>query len=164
MSFYDLEPKDFKGGEFPFSKLKGKVVLIVNSASKCKLATQFKELEELKKKYPDKDFQILAFPCNQFGLREPRSAVEIITFCSANYGVTFPVLHKIKVNGDKADPVYKFLKTQKPGLLGMTRVTWNFEKFLIDQNGEVVGRYSSWTKPAKLGPKIDQLLAEQGTV
>ncbi|KAM9904929.1 hypothetical protein OXX79_002460 [Metschnikowia pulcherrima] len=158
MSFYELKPKDAKGNEYPFADLKGKVVVIVNVASKCGFTPQYKELEELNKKYADKDVQILGFPCNQFGKQEPGSADEIASFCSLNYGVTFPVLGKVEVNGDNADPVYKFLKSQKSGLMGLNRVKWNFEKFLIDKNGKVVERYSSLTKPLTLSAKIDELL------
>ncbi|KAK6458303.1 thioredoxin-like protein [Scheffersomyces xylosifermentans] len=157
-TFYDLSPKDAKGNDYPFVELKGKVVLIVNVASKCGFTPQYKELEELNKKYADKDVQILGFPCNQFGGQEPGSAEEIASFCSLNYGVTFPVLGKIDVNGDKADPVYKFLKEQKAGVLGLTRIKWNFEKFLIDKKGNVVERFSSLTKPSSIAPKIDELL------
>lgn len=156
-SFYDLAPLDAKDQPYPFDQLKGKVVLIVNVASKCGFTPQYKELEELNKKYGD-NVQILGFPCNQFGWQEPGNSDEIATFCLANYGVSFPVLKKIDVNGAKADPVYKFLKSQKSGLLGLTRVKWNFEKFLIDKEGKVVERYSSVTKPASLAGTIDGLL------
>ncbi|GEQ67650.1 hypothetical protein JCM33374_g1315 [Metschnikowia sp. JCM 33374] len=158
MSFYELKPKDAKGKEFSFADLKGKVVLIVNVASKCGFTPQYKELEELNKKYAEKDVQIIGFPCNQFGSQEPGSSDEIASFCSLNYGVTFPVLGKVEVNGDNADPVYKFLKSQKSGLLGLNRIKWNFEKFLINKKGEVVERYSSLTKPSTLASKIDELL------
>lgn len=156
--FYELAPKDSKGETYSFEQLKGKVVVIVNVASKCGFTPQYKELEELNKKYADKDVQILGFPCNQFGLQEPGSAEEIALFCSLNYRVTFPVLAKVEVNGDNADPVYKYLKSQKSGLMGLSRVKWNFEKFLIDKNGKVVERYSSLTKPMSLAAKIDELL------
>lgn len=156
--FYELAPKDSKGNEYPFKQLEGKVVVIVNVASKCGFTPQYKELEELNKKYEGKPVQILGFPCNQFGGQEPGSSEEIQNFCQLNYGVSFPVLAKIDVNGDNADPVYKYLKSQKSGLLGMNRIKWNFEKFLIDKNGKVVERYSSLTKPLSLSDKIDQLL------
>lgn len=158
VSFYELSPSDAKGQPFPFEQLKGKVVLIVNVASKCGFTPQYKELEELNQKYKDQDVQIIGFPCNQFGHQEPGNAEEIASFCSLNYGVTFPVLNKIDVNGDKADPVYVFLKSQKSGLLGLNRIKWNFEKFLIDKNGNVVERFSSLTKPKSLESKIDELL------
>lgn len=158
MSFYELTPTDAKGQPFPFAELKGKVVLIVNVASKCGFTPQYKELEELNKKYADKGLQIVGFPCNQFGHQEPGNSEEIASFCSLNYGVSFPVLKKVDVNGDNADPVYKFLKEQKSGLLGLTRIKWNFEKFLINKKGEVVERYSSLTKPQSLEAKIEELL------
>lgn len=157
-SFYDLSPKDAKNNEYSFKQLEGKVVLIVNVASKCGFTPQYKELEELKKKYESKNVQILGFPCDQFGGQEPGSAEEIESFCKLNYGVSFPVLAKINVNGDNADPVYKFLKSQKSGLLGLNRIKWNFEKFLIDKNGNVVERFSSLTKPLSIADKIEKLL------
>lgn len=158
MSFYELTPTDAKNQPFPFAELKGKVVLIVNVASKCGFTPQYKELEELNKKYSDKGLQIVGFPCNQFGHQEPGNSEEIASFCSLNYGVSFPVLKKIDVNGDNADPVYKYLKDQKSGLLGLNRIKWNFEKFLINKKGEVVERYSSLTKPQSLEAKIEELL------
>lgn len=158
MSFYELTPKDAKNEPFPFSELKGKVVLIVNVASKCGFTPQYKSLEELNKKYADKGLQIIGFPCNQFGHQEPGNADEISSFCLLNYGVTFPVLLKIDVNGDNTDPVYKFLKELKSGLLGLNRIKWNFEKFLVDKKGNVVERYSSFTKPQSLESKIEELL------
>lgn len=158
MSFYDLTPSDAKGQPFPFKQLEGKVVLIVNVASKCGFTPQYKELEELNKKYADKGLQIVGFPCNQFGHQEPGTSDEIASFCSLNYGVTFPVLKKVDVNGDHTDPVYKYLKQHKSGLLGLTRIKWNFEKFLIDQKGNIVERYSSLTKPQSLDSTIEGLL------
>lgn len=157
-TFYELAPKDSKGTEYPFKQLEGKVVLIVNVASKCGFTPQYKELEELNKKYEGKNVQILGFPCNQFGGQEPGSSEDIQNFCLLNYGVSFPVLGKIEVNGDNTDPVYKFLKSQKSGLLGLNRIKWNFEKFLIDSHGNVVERYSSLTKPLSISDKIDHLL------
>ncbi|KAK6895354.1 Glutathione peroxidase-like peroxiredoxin HYR1 [Candida tropicalis] len=156
--FYKLSPKDSKGEPYPFEQLKGKVVLIVNVASKCGFTPQYKGLEELNQKYKDQDVQILGFPCNQFKHQEPGTNDEIVSFCSLNYGVTFPVLDKINVNGDDADPVYKYLKSQKSGFLGMKRIKWNFEKFLIDKDGKVVARFSSLTKPESITQKIDELL------
>lgn len=157
-SFYDLKPLNKKGEEFPFADLKGKVVLIINTASKCGFTPQYKELEELHKKYADKGLVVLGFPCNQFAGQEPGNDEEIASFCQLNYGVSFQILKKIDVNGDNTDPVYKFLKSQKSGLLGLNRIKWNFEKFLIDKNGKVVERYSSLTKPKSLEPKIEELL------
>ncbi|ANB13431.1 glutathione peroxidase GPX2 [Sugiyamaella lignohabitans] len=161
-SFYDLKPADKSGESFDFSTLKGKVVLIVNVASKCGFTPQYKGLEELNKKYGDKGLAILGFPCNQFGHQEPGTQEEISSFCQLNYGVTFPVLKKIDVNGDNADPVYKFLKDQKAGLLGFRGIKWNFEKFLIDSDGKVVGRWASTTSPASLSSEIEKYLSKAG--
>lgn len=157
-TFYSLAPKDKTGQPYNFSQLEGKVVLIVNVASKCGFTPQYDGLEELYKKYKDQGLIILGFPCNQFGHQEPGTQNEIQEFCRLNYGVTFPIMSKIDVNGDKADPVYNYLKSQKSGLLGMNRIKWNFEKFLIDKNGNVVERFSSLTKPSSLDSKVAQLL------
>ncbi|KAL1979762.1 hypothetical protein VTN96DRAFT_5214 [Rasamsonia emersonii] len=156
-TFYDFEPLDKKGDPFPLSSLKGKVVLVVNTASKCGFTPQFKGLEQLYKsvnsKYPD-SFTVLGFPCNQFGNQDPGSNDEIQTFCQVNYGVTFPVLGKIDVNGSNAAPVFEWLKSEKPGIMGLKRIKWNFEKFLVDSNGKVVGRWGSITKPESLEDTI----------
>ncbi|KAI5956749.1 GPX2 [Candida jiufengensis] len=157
-AFYDLKPLDKKGEPFPFSELKGKVTVIFNTASRCGFTKSLKNFEALNKQFEGQPVQIIAFPCNQFGGQEPGSNEEIAEFCQLNYGVTFPVLGKVDVNGDKADPVFKYLKSQKSGLLGLTRIKWNFEKFLIDKNGNVVERYSSLTNPEDLAPKIEELL------
>ncbi|CAI4277121.1 AAC_HP2_G0004140.mRNA.1.CDS.1 [Saccharomyces cerevisiae] len=159
-SFYDLECKDKKGESFKFDQLKGKVVLIVNVASKCGFTPQYKELEELYKKYQDKGFVILGFPCNQFGKQEPGSDEQITELCQLNYGVTFPIMKKIDVNGSNADSVYNYLKSQKAGLLGFKGIKWNFEKFLVDSNGKVVQRFSSLTKPSSLDQEIQSLLSK----
>lgn len=156
--FYKLAPKDRKGEPFPFSQLEGKVVLIVNVASKCGFTPQYQELEQLYKKYEDQGLVVIGFPCNQFGRQEPGSDEEIGQFCQLNYGVTFPVLKKIDVNGSDADPVYEYLKSQKAGLLGFRGIKWNFEKFLVDKKGEVHERYSSLTKPSSLDATIAELL------
>lgn len=157
-AFYDLKPLDSKNQPFPFANLKGKVVLIVNVASKCGFTPQYEGLEQLYKQYKDKDLVIVGFPCNQFLGQEPGSSDEISQFCKVNYGVTFPVLKKIDVNGDNTDPVYTYLKAQKSGLLGLTRIKWNFEKFLIDRNGNVTSRYGSTTKPEDIKKDIEKLL------
>ncbi|RAL15337.1 glutathione peroxidase [Aspergillus homomorphus CBS 101889] len=158
-TFYDFEPVDKKGNPFPLTDLKGKVVLVVNTASKCGFTPQFKGLEtlyqDLKAQYPE-DFTILGFPCNQFGSQDPGSNDEIQSFCQLNYGVTFPVLGKLDVNGDKAHPVWTWMKQEQPGLLGMKRIKWNFEKFLISADGKVVGRWASLTKPESLKETIVQ--------
>ncbi|CAI4065024.1 hypothetical protein SKDZ_09G1990 [Saccharomyces kudriavzevii ZP591] len=158
--FYKLAPIDKKGQPFPFDQLKGKVVLIVNVASKCGFTPQYKELEALYKSYKDQGFTIIGFPCNQFGHQEPGSDEEIAQFCQLNYGVTFPIMKKTDVNGGNEDPVYKFLKSQKSGMLGLRGIKWNFEKFLIDKKGKVHERYSSLTKPSSLSETIEELLKE----
>ena len=161
MSFYKLAPLDAKNKPYEFSQLKGKVVLIVNVASKCGFTPQYRGLQELNKKYANKDFQILGFPCNQFLWQEPGNAEQIAKFCSLNYGVTFPVLKKIDVNGRKTDPVYKFLKSQKKSCCCIiSTIKWNFEKFLVDKNGRVRERYSSFSTPSCLTNDINKLLRE----
>ncbi|GES61949.1 glutathione peroxidase Hyr1 [Aspergillus terreus] len=156
-TFYDFEPVDKKGSPYPLNSLKGKVVLVVNTASKCGFTPQFKGLESLyqsiKQKHPD-DFTILGFPCNQFGSQDPGSNDQIQEFCQLNYGVTFPVLGKLDVNGENAAPVFTWLKESQPGLLGLKRVKWNFEKFLVSADGKVVGRWASTTKPESLEATI----------
>ncbi|KAL4926223.1 glutathione peroxidase [Aspergillus undulatus] len=156
-TFYDFEPVDKKSNPYPLTPLKGKVVLVVNTASKCGFTPQFKGLESLyqslKTKRPD-DFVILGFPCNQFGSQDPGSDDQIQEFCQVNYGVTFPVLGKTEVNGNNASPLWTWLKESQPGLLGLKRIKWNFEKFLISADGKVVGRWASTTKPEGLEDTI----------
>ncbi|KAF3069075.1 Glutathione peroxidase 2 [Daldinia childiae] len=156
-TFYDFKVKDKKGGELSLDSYKGKVVLIVNTASKCGFTPQYAGLEKLYKditaKHPD-DFTILGFPCNQFGGQEPGTDDDIQSFCQINYGVTFPILGKTDVNGDKAEPLFEWMKAEKPGLLGMKRVKWNFEKFLIGRDGKVKERWASTTKPESLESHI----------
>ncbi|KAG6068620.1 hypothetical protein E4U13_003788 [Claviceps humidiphila] len=156
-SFYDFKPLDKRGQEVSLADYKGKVVLIVNTASKCGFTPQFEGLETLyksiKETYPE-DFTVLGFPCNQFGGQEPGSSDEIQNFCQINYGVSFPIMQKIDVNGDKASPLYEWLKAEQPGLMGLKRVKWNFEKFLIGRDGTVKGRWASTTKPATLEKPI----------
>ncbi|OTA98623.1 hypothetical protein M426DRAFT_49456, partial [Hypoxylon sp. CI-4A] len=156
-SFFDFTVKDKKGAEKPLTDYKGKVVLVVNTASKCGFTPQYAGLEKLykdvKEKYPE-DFTILGFPCNQFGGQEPGTDDDIQSFCQVNYGVTFPILGKTDVNGDKAEPVFEWLKAEKPGLLGMKRVKWNFEKFLVGRDGKVRERWASTTKPETLEKTI----------
>ncbi|PHH83303.1 hypothetical protein CDD82_2273 [Ophiocordyceps australis] len=160
-SFYDFKPLNKSGQEVPLADYKGKVVLVVNTASKCGFTPQYEGLEKLyksiKEKHPD-DFAILGFPCNQFGSQEPGTDDEIQNFCQVNYGVTFPIMQKIDVNGDKASPLYEWLKEEKPGLMGLRRIKWNFEKFLVGRDGKVKGRWASTTKPDALEkPILDEL-------
>lgn len=146
-----------KGDPFPLSSLKGKVVLVVNTASKCGFTPQFEGLEKLyqdmKTRYPD-DFTLIGFPCNQFNNQDPGSNDEIQSFCQVNYGVTFPVLGKLDVNGNEAAPVFTWLKEQMPGVMGLKRVKWNFEKFLVSADGKVVSRWATFTKPEALEEPI----------
>ncbi|GIL90329.1 hypothetical protein Vretimale_18193 [Volvox reticuliferus] len=155
--FYSLSATTNKGEILDFSTLKGKVVLIVNVASQCGFTGQYAGLQTLYDRYKDRGFTILGFPCNQFGGQEPGSAEEIVTFCSRNYGVEFPIMAKVNVNGDDASSVYKYLKSQKKQLM-MEMIKWNFEKFLINRQGEVVARFSSMAAPASLESEIEKLL------
>lgn len=164
-SFYDFKPLDKKGQPYPLSTLKNKVVLIVNTASKCGFTPQFEALEKLHKKIRAEHgdgFVVLGFPCNQFMQQDPGDNDTIQSFCLSNYGVSFPVLGKTDVNGDRAEPVYEWMKAQAPGLLGFKRVKWNFEKFLVGKDGQVKGRWASTTKPESLeGPILEAL--KEGT-
>ena len=157
MEIYDFKVTNNKGEEISLSEFKGKVLLIVNTATGCGFTPQYKGLEELYKKYKDKGLEILDFPCNQFGHQAPGSDSEIDSFCTLNYDTTFPRFKKIDVNGDNASPLYKWLKKEKGGVFG-NAIKWNFTKFLVDRNGKVVGRYSPTTAPSKLEEKIKDLL------
>jgi glutathione peroxidase len=148
------------GAEMPLAQYTGKVLLIVNVASKCGFTKQYEGLQALHDKYREQDFEILAFPCNQFKGQEPGFDQEIQTFCRTVYGVRFPVFAKIEVNGDGAHPLYKYLKKAAPGLAGTENVKWNFTKFLVAQDGTVVRRFASATKPRDLVSHIDDQLAE----
>ncbi|CAG8527743.1 2576_t:CDS:2 [Ambispora gerdemannii] len=156
-SFYDLEALDKRQHVFKFSDLKGKVVLIVNTASKCGFTPQFAGLEKLYQKYKDNGLVILGFPSAQFN-QELDNQEAITEFCQINYGVTFPIMAKVEVNGNNASPVYNYLKSQKAGLMGLRRIKWNFEKFLVDRNGKVVQRYGSISKPEEIGKDIEPLI------
>lgn len=155
--FYDYKVKNISGEEVSMSDYKGKVVLIVNTASKCGFTKQYEGLEELYEKYKDQGFVILGFPCNQFGSQEPGSNEEIKNFCTSTFSVTFPMMSKIDVNGDDADPLYKFLKKEKGGILG-DEIKWNFTKFLIDREGNVVDRFASQKTPKALEKEVEKLL------
>ncbi|CAE6440520.1 unnamed protein product [Rhizoctonia solani] len=157
-TFYDLKAATPRGEEYSFDQLKGNVVLVVNVASKCGFTPQYTGLEALYKKYKDRGLVILGFPCNQFAGQEPGTDEEIVEFCQINHGVSFPLMKKSDVNGDNANEVYKYLKNQKSGLLGLTRIKWNFEKFLIDRQGNVVGRWASTTAPESLASEIEKHL------
>ena len=136
----------------------GKVVLVVNTASKCGFTPQYEGLEALWRKYRERGFEVIAFPCNQFGKQEPGSADEIAQFCDVNFGLSFPLMGKVEVNGENADPLFDWLKVEAPGLLGSKVIKWNFTKFLIDRKGQVVRRYAPTDKPASLEKDIEKLL------
>ena len=157
-TIYGFSAKSISGEEVPLSKFKGKVLLIVNTASKCGFTPQYAGLEKLYEKYGTRGFEVLAFPCNQFGGQEPGDAEQIRNFCSLNYNVTFPMFAKVAVNGSDAHPLFDFLKRQRRGLLGSKAIKWNFTKFLIGRSGEVIGRYPPVAKPQKLQSKIEALL------
>ncbi|PCS00981.1 glutathione peroxidase [Lactococcus fujiensis] len=153
MKFYDYSARKMNGNTVSMSAYKGKVVLVVNTASKCGFTPQFEGLETLYKKYHDQGLEILGFPCNQFGNQDSGTNSEIEAFCQMNYGVTFPMFEKIKVNGPEAHPLYKFLKYEAKGVLGST-IKWNFTKFLISRDGEVLERFASATEPTEFEQKI----------
>ncbi|NOY76077.1 MAG: glutathione peroxidase [Kiritimatiellaeota bacterium] len=157
---YDFIVKNASGEKGPLRVYRGKVLLIVNTASKCGFTPQYAGLQRLYEKYKDSGFVVLAFPCNQFASQEPGDDESIQTFCELNYGVTFPVFAKTAVNGEDADPLFKFLKSAKPGFLTKS-VKWNFTKFLIDRAGKPVARYSPMTSPKKLEGAIRKLLASE---
>ncbi|MGB7418392.1 MAG: glutathione peroxidase [Erythrobacter sp.] len=147
-----------RGEKLDLSEKKGSVLLIVNTASKCGFTPQYDGLERLYQNYQQRGLEILAFPCNQFGAQEPGDADEIAGFCKRNYGVSFPLMEKIDVNGPKAAPLYAWLKSEKKGLMGSTSIKWNFTKFLINREGEVVKRYGPQDTPASIGKDIEKLL------
>ena len=157
-SVYDYEAKTLDGTPAKLADFKGKVLLIVNTASECGFTPQFEGLETIYERYRDRGFAVLGFPCNQFGEQEPGSAEQIGAFCQKNYGVTFPMFEKIDVNGDAAHPLYKWLKQSAPGVLGSERIKWNFTKFLLDREGHVKARYAPVTKPEQLAADIEALL------
>lgn len=157
-SVYGFQATDINGEVQPLSKYKGKVLLIVNVASKCGFTKQYEGLEALYEKYKDQGLVILGFPCNQFMGQEPGTEAEIATFCSVKYGVTFPLFSKIEVNGDDAHPLYKYLKQQLPGSGRDSDIEWNFAKFLIDKKGNPVIRYAPKVKPEALVEAIEKLL------
>jgi len=156
---YDFEARQIDGKTVPLGQFKGKALLIVNTASACGYTPQFGGLEELHKRYGKKGLVVLGFPCNQFGAQDPGSNEEIAQFCQLNYGVSFPMMAKVDVNGPKADPLYQWLAREAPGLLGSTAIKWNFTKFLVGKDGQVLKRYSPQDEPAKLAKDIEAALA-----
>ena len=156
---YDFTCKTPSGDNKSLEDYRGKVLLVVNTASKCGFTPQFAGLEEMYEKYKDKGLEILGFPCNQFGKQDPGSNDEIMEYCQLNYGVSFPMFGKIDVNGSNADPLFDYLKKEAPGVLGSEGIKWNFTKFLIDTEGKVVRRYAPKDKPSAIARDIEKLLA-----
>jgi glutathione peroxidase len=159
MSVYDYTPRSIDGTEQPLSAYRGHPLLIVNVASKCGFTPQYAGLEALYRKYAARGFLVLGFPCDQFGHQEPGNEADIKSFCSTTYDVTFPMFAKVRVNGDDAHPLYRYLKESRPGLLGTEAIKWNFTKFLIGRNGEPIKRYAPSDKPESLEADVESALA-----
>jgi glutathione peroxidase len=159
VSVYNFSARINGGREKKLADFKGKVLLIVNTASKCGFTPQYQGLQGLYAKFKRRGFEVLAFPCDQFGHQEPGSDREILSFCETNFGIEFPLFAKVEVNGDNAHPLFKYLKSQKGGLLGSS-IKWNFTKFLVDRNGKVVGRYAPIVTPQRIASDIDKTLDE----
>jgi glutathione peroxidase len=157
-TLYDFTVNDMAGQPVALDRYKGRVLLVVNTASKCGFTPQYKGLEALYRKYQDRGLEVLGFPCNQFGAQEPGNEQEIATFCETNYDVTFPMFAKVDVNGDDAAPLYRYLKSAKPGLLGTEAIKWNFTKFLVDRGGNVVKRYAPNDTPESLEGDVAKAL------
>ncbi|EXI79968.1 MAG: hypothetical protein AW10_02113 [Candidatus Accumulibacter appositus] len=155
---YELSAERLAGGVQSLADYAGKVLLIVNTASNCGFTPQYQGLEDLHMRYGPRGFEVLGFPCNQFGAQEPGEAEEIASFCQKNYGVAFPMFAKIDVNGEHAHPLYQYLKKAAPGLLGSEAIKWNFTKFLVNRQGEVIERYASATAPESIAKDIESLL------
>jgi glutathione peroxidase len=157
---FDFSATTIEGTEQDLSAYRGKVLLVVNTASQCGFTPQYGGLEELYQKYHDKGLLILGFPCNQFGSQEPGSELDIQTFCETSFGVSFPMFAKIEVNGKNTHPLYQHLKSEAPGILGTKDVKWNFTKFLIGRDGHVIDRFAPTTAPAQLTEPIEKALAD----
>jgi glutathione peroxidase len=157
-SIYQFDAINNRGESVALSDFKGKVLLIVNTASACGFTPQYAGLEDLYKEYQAQGLEVLAFPCNQFGKQEKGSNDEIKGFCDLNFNISFPLMDKIEVNGDDTHPLYEYLKKSAPGILGSKNIKWNFTKFLVNKQGEVVKRYAPTTKPAQLVNDINKLL------
>ncbi len=158
-SVFDFQAQTIEGADLPLQDLRGKVLLIVNTASACGFTPQFAGLEELHKTYGERGLVVMGFPCNQFGSQDPGSAQEIHTFCQRNYGVSFPMMAKVEVNGAGAHPLFAWLKQVAPGLLGTEGIKWNFTKFLVGKDGQVIKRYAPTDKPAGMAKDIEAALA-----
>jgi glutathione peroxidase len=160
MNAYDFEAASINGELVGLGRYHGKVLLIVNTASECGFTPQYKGLEEVYQQFRERGFEVLGFPCNQFGKQEPGTEADISAFCERNYGVTFPLFSKVDVNGEGAHPLFRHLKESAPGVLGTEAIKWNFTKFLIRKDGSVYKRYAPQTKPEEIVADIDKLLAE----
>jgi glutathione peroxidase len=158
-TLYDFSATSIQGRPTDFGAQRGKVFLIVNTASKCGFTPQFAGLEKIASEYKDRGLVVVGFPCNQFGHQDPGADAEIESFCQLNYGVTFPMMAKVEVNGAGADPLWKWLKSEKPGLLGIEGIKWNFTKFLVGKDGHVIKRFGPMDDPDKLRPDIEAALA-----
>jgi len=158
-SVYDFEAQQIGGQRVPLAQFRGQPLLIVNTASACGFTPQFAGLEELHRQYGPRGLVVLGFPCNQFGSQDPGSNEEIAQFCQLNYGVSFPVMQKVAVNGPEAHPLYRWLTAEAPGLLGSKAIKWNFTKFLVGKDGKVLRRYAPQDAPAKLARDIEAALA-----
>jgi len=158
VSIYDFQVKDSKGQLIPLSNYKDQVVIVVNTASKCGYTPQYKDLQALYEEYKNEGLVVIGFPCNQFMNQEPGSNEEIQSFCELNYGVTFPIFGKVDVNGENADPLFKYLSKNAPGIMGLKSIKWNFTKFIIDKNGEVVERVAPQTNPQDMKATVEKLL------
>jgi glutathione peroxidase len=157
-SIYDFSTNSLEGKTIDFSGFKDKVILIVNTASQCGFTSQYRGLQDLYNRFQDRGLVVFGFPCNQFGAQEPGNAAEIQSFCETRYGVSFPLSEKIDVNGGNAHPIYKFLTKTAPGILGSEAIKWNFTKFLVDRQGNVVKRYAPSTTPEDIAKDIEALL------
>lgn len=154
-SLYEIQVKNTQGEDVSMSKYKGKALLIVNVASKCGFTPQYEGLEGLYEKYKDQGFEVLGFPCNQFGSQEPGTNEEIQNFCTMNFGVKFPIMAKIDVNGANASPLYEHLKSEAPGILGTEMIKWNFTKFLVSKDGKVLKRFAPNDKPESIASDVE---------
>ncbi|HLS82092.1 MAG TPA: glutathione peroxidase [Steroidobacter sp.] len=159
---HDFAARSLDGRHVPLSEFAGRVMLIVNTASRCGLTPQYAGLEALYREHRDRGFVVLGFPCNQFAAQEPGSAEQIGAFCQKNYGVSFPMFEKIEVNGENAHPLWRWLKASAPGAFGSERIKWNFTKFLVNREGAVVQRYAPTTKPEDLAGDVEALLGGKG--
>jgi glutathione peroxidase len=155
---FDFTVTDIRDRPVSLTDYKGKVLLIVNTASQCGFTPQYKDLQALYERFKDRDFALLGFPCNQFGAQEPGSNAQIQQFCDSSFNITFPLFAKIDVNGEQAAPLYKYLRGAAPGVLGSERIKWNFTKFLVSKDGQLVRRYAPITKPASIAADIESML------